>query len=112
LENLSIAYLNTGETDKGLELLKEMLQRRPSDQHILEMLAEACYDAKRWDEAISYWDQLLALDKQNASALYMIGMSHQKKGAKAKGQALCDKAIQMDPSLAGKKQARQLPGGL
>jgi len=112
LENLSIAYLNNGETEKGLEMLKEMLQRRPGDQHILEMLAEACYDAKKWDDAIGYWDQLLAQDKQNASALYMIGMSYQKKGDKAKGQALCDKAIQMDPSLAGKKQAKQLPGGL
>ena len=112
LENLGVAYLNTGQTEKGLATLKEILQKRPSDQNILGMLAEACYDAKRWDEAIGYWDQLLAMDKQNAPALYMIGMSYQKKGDKEKGQALCDRAIQMDPSLAGKKQKVQMPGGL
>jgi tetratricopeptide (TPR) repeat protein len=112
LENLGIAYLNTGETEKGLQILKENLQRRPGDQRILDMIAQACYDAKKWDEAIGYWDQLLALDKENASALYMIGMSYQKKGETEKGQALCERAIQMDPSLAGNKQKKGLPGGL
>lgn len=112
LENLGIAYLNTGETEKGLEILKEILQRRPSDQRILDLVAQACYDAKKWDEAIGYWDQILALDKEAASALYMIGMSYQKKGETAKGQALCDKAIQMDPGLAGNKQKKSMPGGL
>ncbi len=104
LENLGIAYLNAGETTKGLEIMKEMLVRRPSDMNILNMVAEACYNAKKFDEAIDYWDQVLTLDKENASALYMIGMSYQKKGEKGKGQALCDKAIEMDPSLAKNKQ--------
>jgi tetratricopeptide (TPR) repeat protein len=112
LENLGIAYLNSGETEKGLDVFKQLLQRRPSDPQILEMLAQACYDAKKWDDAIGYWDQVLALDKENASALYMIGMSYQKKGDKAKGQALCDKAIQLDPSLANNKQKKSMPGGL
>lgn len=111
-ENLAVAYLNTGETEKGLETLKGLLQRRPSDQHLLDMIAEASYDAKKWDDAISYWDQLLGLDKENASALYMIGMSFIKKGETTKGQSLCDKAIAMDPTLAKNKQKRQMPGGL
>lgn len=112
LENLAIAYLNTGNTDKGLDILTEALSRRPTDMNLLNMIAEANYDAKRWEKAIDYWDQVLALDKQNASALYMIGMSYQKKGEKQKGQQLCDKAIEMDPSLAGKKQKMSMPGGL
>ena len=112
LENLAIAYLNNKETDKGLAILNEALKRRPTDMNLLNMIAEANYDAKRWDEAISHWDQLLALDKQNASALFMIGMSFQKKGEKQKGQALCDKAIEMDPSLARNKQKIQMPGGM
>jgi tetratricopeptide (TPR) repeat protein len=110
LENLGVAYLNTGETEKGLEIMKEILQRRPSDMNVLNMVAEACYDAKKYDEAINYWDQILTMDKQNASALYMIGMSFQKKGDKGKGQALCDKAIEMDPALAKNKQKMSMPG--
>jgi tetratricopeptide (TPR) repeat protein len=112
LENLGVAYLNSGETEKGLQVLKELLQSRPTDQNILNLLAEGSYNAKKWDEAIGYWDQLLALDKENASALYMIGMSYQKKGEKGKGEALCNKAIEMDPSLSRNKQKKAMPGGL
>jgi len=110
LENLGIAYLNTGKLNEGLAILKEMLQRRPSDVNLLNMIAEAYYDAKKYDEAIDHWDQLLILDKSDASALYMIGLSYQKKGEKQKGVALCDKAIEMDPSLAKNKQKIQMPG--
>ncbi|HEY1111919.1 MAG TPA: tetratricopeptide repeat protein [Chitinophagaceae bacterium] len=112
LENLAIAYLNTGNTDKGLGILTEALSRRPTDMNLLNMIAEANYDAKRYEKAIEYWDQVLGMDKQNASALYMIGMSYQKKGEKQKGQQLCDKAIEMDPSLARNKQKMSMPGGL
>ena len=110
LENLGIAYLNVGKFKEGLAILREMLQRRPSDVNLLNMIAEALYDAKQYDDAIDHWDQLLALDKTNASALYMIGLSYQKKGDKQKGMALCDKAIEMDPSLAKNKQKVQMPG--
>lgn len=112
LENLGVAYLSDKQTDKGLGILKEALQRRPSDLNLLNMIAEANYDAKRYDEAMNYYDQVLGLDKTNAQPLYMIGMCYQKKGEKQKGTALCDKAIQMDPSLAGKKQKVEMPGGL
>jgi len=40
----------------------------------------------------------------------MIGMSYQKKGDKAKGMQLCDKAIEIDPSLASLKQKKQMMG--
>ncbi len=112
LENLAIAYLNNGKPDLGLDILKEALKRRPSDMNLLNMIAEASYDAKRYEDAINYWDQVLTIDKQNAASLYMIGMSYQKKGEKQKGIALCDKAIEMDPSLAKNKQKIQMPGGM
>lgn len=112
LENLAIALLNNKQTDKGLTILTEALQRRPSDINLLNMVAEANYEAKKYDEAIKYWDQALSYDKQNAAALFMIGMSYQKKGEKQKGMALCDKAIEMDPSLAKNRQKMEMPGGM
>jgi tetratricopeptide (TPR) repeat protein len=110
LENLGIAYLNAGMLKEGLEIMKESLNRRPSDMNLLNMIAEALYDAKKYEEAIEHWDKVLELDKTNASALYMIGLSFQKKGEKQKGMALCDKAIQMDPSLAKNKSKMEMPG--
>ena len=110
IQNLATAYMNAGKHNEGINMLKEILQKRPSDINILNMLGEAHYDTKKYDEAISYYDKILEADKNNAEALYMIGMSFQKKGDKAKGQALCDKAIELDPSLQSLKQKKQMPG--
>ncbi|MFL5742123.1 MAG: tetratricopeptide repeat protein [Flavisolibacter sp.] len=110
MTNLSTAYINAGKFDEGINILKDLLQKRPYDVNIINSLAEAYYDVKNYDEAIGYYNQLLSIDQKNASALYMIGMSLQKKGQKEKGMALCDKAIQMDPNLENLRNKKQLPG--
>lgn len=109
IENLANAYLNSKNYEKGIALLKELLQKKPTDQEVLYNIGDAYYRTGKYDDAISYWDKILEIDKQNARALYMIGLSYQKKGDKAKGQQLCDKAISMDPSLANLKKQE---GGL
>ena len=110
LENLGIAYLNVGKLNEGVEILTEILKRKPSDLNLLNMIAEAYYFSGKYQPAIDYWDKILEYDKGNAAALYMIGMSYQKKGEKEKGVALCDKAIEMDPSLANLKQKKMMAG--
>ena len=110
LQNLSLAYLNVGRFDEGIAVLTDILKKRPSDLNILDIVAEAYYNKGKYQQAIDYWDQILVYDKTNAAALYMIGMSYQKKGEKAKGTQLCDKAIEMDPSLASLKQKKDLGG--
>lgn len=112
LENLATAYLNTGDYKEGIGMLKKVLERRPQDPELLFSIADACYKSKQYQDAIDYWDQVLGIDKKNANALYMIGMSYQKKGDKEKGMQLCDKAIEMDPSLKSLKQERKMPGGM
>jgi tetratricopeptide (TPR) repeat protein len=109
-ENLGIAYLNVGKLDEGVKILNEILEKKPSDLNVLNMVAEAYYYKGKYKEAIEYWDQILFYDKENAPALYMIGMSYQKMGDKQKGIALCDRAIQMDPNLAAYKQKRMNMG--
>lgn len=112
LENLGVAYLNVGDLDKGVTIMDEILRKRPSDLNVLNMIAEAYYYKGKYQQAMDYWDRILGYEKENASALYMIGMCYQKKGEKEKGQHLCDKAIEMDPSLSMLKQKKQMPGGL
>ena len=50
--------------------------------------------------------KLLEMDMADAKALYQAGLCFIKKGNEDKGQQMCDKAIQMDPSLAGLRQVR------
>lgn len=112
MENLSIAYLNVGMSEDGIVILKEALGRRPVDLNLLNLMGEAHYDQGKFTEAMQYWDRILEQDKTNASSLYMIGMCYQKMGGNqvSKGISLCDRAIQMDPSLPSLKQKKMTAG--
>ncbi len=105
-ENLAYSYMNTGNYPKAVELLQKSLEKRPYSVAVTYALAEAQYKGGMYQDAINNWDKVLQLDQSNARALYMIGMSYQKMGQKDKGMALCDKAIEMDPSLANLKSKK------
>jgi len=108
LENLGMAYLNSKKPEKGIAILQDLLKRKPGDIQLLNVVAEACYRSERFQEAIDTWDQVMLHDPKNAKALYMIGMSYQKKGDKAKGVQLCDQAIALDPTLKNLKQEKKI----
>jgi len=110
IENLSISYEATGQLDKCVEMLKKVLEKKPADLSLLNGLAQVYYKTHKYQDAIDTWDKILGYDKQNAKALYMIGMSYQKKGDKDKGMQLCDQAIKMDPTLASLKENKSSRG--
>jgi tetratricopeptide (TPR) repeat protein len=103
-ENLADSYIASGQTAKGLQILQDLLVKKPADLDLLNSLGFTLYKLKKYDQAIDYWDRILGYDKQNGHALYMIGMAYQKKGDTEKGKALCEKAIALDPSLKNLKQ--------
>lgn len=111
MQNLATAYMNAGKFAEGLEMMKQTLEKRPTDIGLIDAIAEACYDAGKYDEAITFYNAILAIDNKKAEALYMMGMAYQKKGATDNGRALCDKAIAMDPSLKSLKTEKKMPGG-
>lgn len=111
LQNLATAYMNAGKFDEGLKIMKEALEKRPSDLGLLETIALACYDARKYEEAINYYNKILAIDEKKADVLYMMGMAYQKKGDEKTGRQLCDRAIAMDPSLSSLKTEKKMPGG-
>jgi tetratricopeptide (TPR) repeat protein len=110
-QNLATAYMNAGKFSEGLEVMKQVLEKRPTDIGLLDMIAETCYDAGKYDDAINYYNKILAIDEKKAEALYMMGMAYQKKGQVDNGRKLCDKAIAMDPSLSSLKTEKKMPGG-
>lgn len=110
MQNLGVAYIDAGKFDEGIGILNDVLKKRPADVTLLDMIAQSYYEKGKYDDAMNNWDAILGYDKTNASALYMIGMCYLKKGDKSKGTQLCDKAIQMDPSLAMYKQKKEMGG--
>jgi len=108
VENISNSYIAAGMPEKGMNMLLKLLEKRPGDIDLLNNVADNYYRMGNYKEAINYWDKVLYLDREEARALYMIGMCYIKMGDKTKGATLCNKAIDMDPSL---KQFRSVKGG-
>jgi tetratricopeptide (TPR) repeat protein len=111
-ENLGYSYIYSGEFEKGEKLLLDIMAKKPGDKDILRDIAQAYYDTKLYDKSLEFCQKLLEMDMKDGKALYQAGMCFQKKGQKEKGQAMCDKAIELDPSLAKMKKQQQMGAGL
>lgn len=111
-ENIGFAYLYSNDIENGIMNLSKVLAAKPDNASLLTGIAEAMYKSKRYDEALHYYQKLMELNSGDAKALYMAGIIYLRKGEKEKGQALCDKAISMDPSLAEKRQKKEGQFGL
>ncbi|MDP4284235.1 MAG: tetratricopeptide repeat protein [Bacteroidota bacterium] len=111
-ENYGFTQLYMGDTENGLKTLTLLLERKPNNKELLTDIAYAMYTTKQYKEALDYYGKLLSINSNDASSLFMAGMTFQKMGQKDKGQKICDKAIQMDPSLARNRQKKEMPMGM
>ena len=110
VENMANSYVLAGQPEKAISMQKDLLEKRPFDLNLMYNLADTYYRMAKYDDAITYFDKVLGADKEDARALYMIGMSLQRKGQETKGMALCNKAIEMDPTLNGLRQRKFVVG--
>lgn len=111
-ENLGYACMYSGEFDKGEALLLSIWQKKPGNKDILRDVAEIYYQQKQFDKSLDFCQKLLEIDGKDGKALYQAGLCFQKKGQKDRGQQMCDKAIELDPSLASLRREKKMPGGL
>jgi tetratricopeptide (TPR) repeat protein len=109
---IGLAYLNGGEYKKGVEVLEKVIIKKPMDRGLYTDMAYAFYEAKKYSDAIKWWDEVLKIDKNDYKTLYMIGVAFQKDGQDAKGKKICDIAIGKDPSLSSLKKEMPMPGGM
>lgn len=109
-ENLGFAYIYSGDFENGEKLLSDLVKRRPGDKELIRDVATAFYDSKNYDKALDFCQMLLEMDMKDGKALYQAGLCFQKKGMVERGMQMCDKAIELDPSLAALKTKKALPG--
>jgi tetratricopeptide (TPR) repeat protein len=112
MENLGFSYIYSGEVEKGEKLLMEVLAKKPGNKDLLRDIADAYYQLKNYDKSLEFLQKLLEMDMKDAQALYQAGQCFIKKGEKDRGQAMCDKAIELDPSLSKMKKQKQMGVGL
>ena len=109
-ENLGFAYVYSGDFANGEKLLNDLVSRRPGDKELIRDVAGAFFDSKNYDKALDFCQKLLEMDMKDGKALYQAGLCFQKKGMVERGMQMCDKAIELDPSLAGLKSKKLAPG--
>lgn len=109
-ENLAYAYIYNNEFDKGEALLLDVLKRKAGNKTLLRDMATVFYEKKQYDKSLVYCQQLMEADDKDAKALYQAGLNFIKKGNKDRGQQMCDKAIEMDPSLESLRRKKDMPG--
>ncbi|TAD87578.1 MAG: tetratricopeptide repeat protein [Bacteroidetes bacterium] len=98
-ENLANIYLATPQYEKGVALINEILVKKPNDDALMFLAAQAYYKHKKYNEAAEYYEKAYTADPENYRALYMLGMSFQRNGEQRKGEDYCNEAIEKDPSL-------------
>lgn len=106
--NMAYTLADAKKIDKAIQMLNDILARRPQDASLVFGIADVCYHSGRYKQAISYWDRVLEMDGKNARALYKIGLSYIKMGKDEDGAKLCDQAIAMDPTLAVLKHKKEM----
>lgn len=104
-ENLGLAYLDI-DFAKGKAALDIVLEKKPGNSDILFQIAQSYYKAEKYQDAADSYYAVYKNDQNNSRALYMAGVSYQKKGDKNKGVAICEEAIRMDPNLAQLKSQK------
>ncbi len=111
-ENLGYAYMYSGDLQSGEGMLLDVLSRKPGNKDLLRDMAEVYYKNKMYDKSLDFCQKLLELNRNDGKALWQAGLCFQKKGEKDRGQQMCDKAIEIDPSLAGLRQKSMMSVGL
>lgn len=111
-ENYGFAQLYSGDTENGIKTLNIILERKPNNKELMNNIAYAMYDTKKYNEALDYFKKLLDINPKDATTLYMTGLTFQKLGQKEKGQKICDSAIELNPALKMYRQKNEMPEGL
>ncbi|MBO9155252.1 tetratricopeptide repeat protein [Chitinophaga sp. GCM10012297] len=93
--NLGLSQLKQSAFDDAIRNLQAALSLRPKDIQIMQSLANAYYKKQDYTQAAVQWNNILMLQPMNAFAMFMLGKSYICSGEVAKGQNICDQAMQL-----------------
>ncbi len=109
-ENYAFALIYSGQIDKGEAMINDVITKKMGNKDLIRSVATVLYEQKQYDRSLTYCQRLLEANDKDGKALYQAGLCFIKKGNKAKGQGMCDKAIELDPSLSGMRTKQEGTG--
>ena len=84
-------------TEADFEVLKAAVDKAPRNAALVTNLANQYYDAGRYEEAIRYYRQALALDPRNVSIITDLGTAHFYAGRADEAISLYNRSLEIEP---------------
>jgi len=106
LENELRAMLSAGPSDQAIELLEELLSRRPMDANVMAMLARARLDRGEPEAARRITDEAIALEPASAPLHALLAMVHITADSYEAAHFAIDDALRLDPGMAAAWELR------
>ena len=100
LHLLGVIALQTGRTERGVELIKKAIGLNPKVAAAHNNLGNALRDLKRPAEALASYDKAIALKPDYAEAHNNLGTALRDLKRPAEALASCDRAIALKPNYA------------
>ena len=100
---LAASYIEgTGETMKGVGILREITAKEPDNIPANLMLGGLSIQSGQWDKAIARYETILKREPNNREALYFGGVAYKGKGDLSTAKALFEKVKKVvnDPAFS------------
>lgn len=101
LRNMTLIYIERGETDKAKALIKTARAENPDDVFLMRADADMSYkmgDHERYNELM---EQIVATDPSNPELYFNLGISNDQLGNKDKALQYYKKALELRPDYEG-----------
>ena len=99
-KGLGIVYLQTGQSDQGIEMYKKGIEMQPKDAQAYFNLSSALINKRSKEsltDAKTYLNQGLEHFPEDVNLLKMLGMSQAQLGEKKEAAATAEKALAINP---------------
>ena len=101
----AVGLLESGNPEAAAALLRHARAEEPSSASVLEALARASFDARRYDEAAAQFAELSDLQPDNDHARFGLGLARMRSGDPASAVEQLALAVAMRPQRTDYAQA-------
>lgn len=101
----ALSLLDGGNPEAAAELLAHARSEEPTSASVLEALARATFDARRYDDAAGHFTELISINPDNDYAWFGLGLVRMRLGEHTAAVEHLAMAVTMRPGRADYRQA-------
>jgi len=100
LQKVTLIYINEGENEKAMQLMKEAREANPNDVNLIRSEADLAYKMGDMEKYDTLMNEVIKSDPNNPELYYNLGVSADKSGQTEKAIEYYEKALKLKPGYA------------